>query len=89
MEKLSSLPWVFFWVAVTVWVVRNLIYSKFGRGIISIREDEIASDLMSVNTKQVKILAFVISSFLQALQAASLRISFNSSTPVLRYHKID
>ena len=63
MEKLTTLPWVFFWTALSVWVIRNLIYSNFGRGVLSVREDEIASDLMSVNTRQVKIIAFVVSSF--------------------------
>ena len=63
MEKLTTLPWVFFWTALSIWVIRNLIYSNFGRGVLSIREDETASDLMSVNTRQVKIIAFVVSSF--------------------------
>jgi branched-chain amino acid transport system permease protein len=63
MEKLTTLPWVFFWTALSVWVIRNLVYSNFGRGILSIREDETASDLMSVNTRQVKMIAFVVSSF--------------------------
>jgi len=63
MEKLTTLPWVFFWTVLSVWVIRNLVYSNFGRGVLSIREDEIASDLMSVDTRQVKIIAFVVSSF--------------------------
>jgi branched-chain amino acid transport system permease protein len=63
MEKLTTLPWVFFWTVLSLWVIRNLVYSNFGRGVISIREDEIASDLMSVNTRQVKLIAFVTSSF--------------------------
>jgi len=63
MEKLTTLPWVFFWTALSVWVIRNLVYSNFGRGVLAIREDEIAGDLMSVNTRQVKIIAFVVSSF--------------------------
>jgi branched-chain amino acid transport system permease protein len=63
MSKLTTLPWVFFWRVLSVWVIRNLVYSKFGRGVLSIREDEIASDLMSVNTRQVKIIVFVVSSF--------------------------
>lgn len=62
-RKLTTLPWVFFWVVVTVWVVRNFVYSKYGRGVLSVREDEIASDLMSVNTRRVKFLAFTVSSF--------------------------
>ena len=70
MEKLTTLPWVFFWVALCVWAVRNLVYSKFGRGVISIREDEVASELMSVNTKQVKMFAFVVSSFFAGIAGA-------------------
>ncbi|MDQ5985518.1 MAG: branched-chain amino acid transport system permease protein, livM [Syntrophus sp. SKADARSKE-3] len=63
MEKLTTLPWIFFWTVLSVWVIRNLVYSKYGRGILSIREDEVASDLMGVNTRMVKTMAFVVSSF--------------------------
>jgi branched-chain amino acid transport system permease protein len=63
MAKLTTLPWTFFWTVVALWVIRNFVYSNFGRGVLSIREDEIASDLMGVNTRQVKLLAFTISSF--------------------------
>jgi branched-chain amino acid transport system permease protein len=44
-------------------MIRNFVYSNHGRGVIAIREDEIAGELMSVNTRQVKLLAFTISSF--------------------------
>ena len=67
---LTTLPWTFIWVVVTVWVIRNFVYSNFGRGVLSIREDEIASDLMSVNSRQVKMLAFVISSFFAGVAGA-------------------
>ncbi|MDD5168560.1 MAG: branched-chain amino acid ABC transporter permease [Syntrophales bacterium] len=70
MEKLTTLPWVFFWTFLSVWVIRTLIYSKFGRGILSVREDEIAGDLMSVNTMQVKTIAFVVSSFFAGVAGA-------------------
>ena len=72
MEKLTTLPWVFFWTSLSVWVIRNLVYSNFGRGVLSIREDEIASDLMSVNTRQVKIIAFVVSSFFAGIAGGLL-----------------
>jgi branched-chain amino acid transport system permease protein len=62
-HKYTSLSWVFVWVVISVVVLRNLVYSNFGRGIIAVRDDEIAANLVSINTKQVKILAFVISSF--------------------------
>lgn len=63
MDKLTTLPWVFFWTLLTVWLIRNFIYSNFGRGVISIREDEIASGLMGVRTTEVKLQAFVVSAF--------------------------
>lgn len=69
-EKLTTLPWTFFWTVVAVWVIRNFVYSNYGRGVLSIREDEIASDLMSVNTRQAKLLAFIISSFFAGVAGA-------------------
>lgn len=63
MSKLTTLPWVFVWTVLSVWVIRNFVYSNYGRGVLAIREDEIAADLMGVNTRKVKMLAFVISSF--------------------------
>lgn len=69
-DKLTTMPWVFFWTVLAIWVIRNFIYSNYGRGVLSIREDEIASDLMSVNTRQVKLLAFVISSFFAGVAGA-------------------
>ncbi|MBI5443530.1 MAG: branched-chain amino acid ABC transporter permease [Deltaproteobacteria bacterium] len=63
MKKLTTLPWTFAWVALTLWILRNFVYSKYGRGVLAIREDETASELMSVRTRRVKFLAFSLSSF--------------------------
>lgn len=68
--RLTTLPWVFFWTVTLVWIVRNFVYSKYGRAVMAIREDEIASDLMSVNTKQVKFFAFMLSSFCAGIAGA-------------------
>jgi branched-chain amino acid transport system permease protein len=70
MDKLTTMPWTFLWVLIVIWVIRNYVYSNFGRGTLSIREDEIASDLVSVNTRRVKILTFVISSFFAGVGGA-------------------
>jgi len=61
--RLTTIPWVFFWTVLSLWVIRNFVYSNYGRGVLSIREDEVASGLMSVNTRQVKLLAFALSAF--------------------------
>ena len=72
MDKLTTLPWTFFWTAASIWLIRNLIYSNFGRGVLSIREDETAGELMGVNTRQVKVLVFVVSSFFAGVAGALL-----------------
>jgi branched-chain amino acid transport system permease protein len=70
MEKLTTLPWVFVWTVLSVWAIRNLVYSRFGRGILSIREDEIAAELSGVDTRRVKVVAFVVSSFFAGVAGA-------------------
>ena len=68
--RLTSVPWVFAWTVALVWLIRNFVYSRYGRGVQAIREDEIASDLMSVDTRRVKILAFMLSSFCAGIAGA-------------------
>jgi branched-chain amino acid transport system permease protein len=69
-DKYTTLVWALFWVVVTLWVIRNLIYSKFGRAVVAIREDEIAANAMGVRTREAKILAFVVSSFFGGVAGA-------------------
>ena len=64
MEKLTSLWWVYLVVILMVFLARNYVFSNFGRGVLSIREDETAAGLVSVNTRQIKVLTFVLSAFL-------------------------
>jgi len=63
MPRLTTLPWVLAWVVLTVYLCRNLVHSNFGRGIMAIREDEVAANLTSVNTRRLKIVAFMVSAF--------------------------
>jgi branched-chain amino acid transport system permease protein len=63
MDRLTNPFWVIFWTIICLYVIRNFVYSKFGRGALAIRSDETVAELMSVNTREVKIWAFVISSF--------------------------
>lgn len=50
-------------VVITIYVIGAIVNSRQGRAIISIREDETASELTGIPTAQFKILAFVISAF--------------------------
>ncbi len=67
---LTTLAWTFAWVVITIWSIRNLIYSKFGRAVVAIREDEIAANAMAVRTREAKIIAFVVSSFFAGIAGA-------------------
>jgi branched-chain amino acid transport system permease protein len=63
MPRLTNLFWVTAWVLITVLALRNLVNSNFGRGIMAIREDEMAANLTSVDTRRLKLYAFLISAF--------------------------
>jgi branched-chain amino acid transport system permease protein len=67
MDKLTTLPTVYLWVIIAVALARHVVYSRYGRGVLAIREDETAAELVGVNTRRVKILIFVFSAFLAGI----------------------
>lgn len=69
-SKMTTWPWLFASVVVTLVVIVNLINSSYGRAIISVREDEIAAELMGVNTTKYKVLAFVVGAMFAGLAGA-------------------
>jgi branched-chain amino acid transport system permease protein len=68
--KLTTWPWLFGGTVLTVLVIVNLVNSSYGRAIVSIREDEIASELMGINTTKYKVLTFVIGAMFAGLGGA-------------------
>lgn len=70
--KFTNVYWVFACLIVTIFVVRRFIDSKYGRSIIAIREDQIATELCSVNVRQAKTVAFALSAFLIGVSGALL-----------------
>jgi branched-chain amino acid transport system permease protein len=65
MDNLVSFPWLIFWtflvVVFSIYIIRNFVNSTMGKSIVAIRDDEIASELMTVNTRWLKIVAFMLS----------------------------
>lgn len=61
--KFSTFPIIFIIAILTVIIIRNIVYSTHGRALLSIRENEVASELVGINTTKYKILAFVIGAF--------------------------
>ena len=60
----ANLGWIFLFVALTLFFVRNIIYSRFGRAWIAIRDNEIAAETMGIDSTRYKILSFTFSAFI-------------------------
>ncbi|MDD2585065.1 MAG: branched-chain amino acid ABC transporter permease [Syntrophomonadaceae bacterium] len=68
--KLTTWPLLFGATIITIVVIVNIINSSYGRAIISVREDEIAAELMGVNTTKYKVLGFVVGALFAGLAGA-------------------
>jgi branched-chain amino acid transport system permease protein len=65
--KYSSVFWILLAVIITLALTIRLKYSSYGRAMLSIREDEIASQAVGVNITRLKVRAFVFSAFFAGL----------------------
>lgn len=66
MEDVAELPWMPIWVFIftvfCVWLMRRYVSSTFGKGVTAICQDEVAAEIMSVNTNKIKTITFMLSS---------------------------
>jgi branched-chain amino acid transport system permease protein len=71
MQEVVDIPWMMIWtwifVFLTILLIKRFVSSTYGKGIIAIREDEIAAEIMGVNTRRAKMIAFMLSSGLAGL----------------------
>jgi branched-chain amino acid transport system permease protein len=71
MEETVTLPWMPLWVLVftvlCVWLLRRYVSSTFGKGVTAICQDEVAAEIMSVNTNKIKTITFMLSSGLAGI----------------------
>ena len=74
----SSFIVAFVLVVITVFVVLNVINSRQGRAIMSIRDNRIAAESIGINITKYKLMAFVVSAFFAGI--AGVLYSHNIST---------
>ncbi|MFO7596353.1 MAG: branched-chain amino acid ABC transporter permease [Desulfocurvibacter africanus] len=71
MEQTLDLPWMVIWIFIgtvfTVWIIRRYVSSTYGKGVMAICQDEVAAEIMSVNTNHIKLVTFMLSSGLAGL----------------------
>lgn len=61
--RYSNYTWTYAIVIITLLVITNLVNSRHGRAIKSIRDNYIAAESIGIKVSQYKILAFVIAAF--------------------------
>ena len=74
--KLTTFPLLFVCAVIAILVVCKFTHSAPGRACLSIREDEIASEAMGINTTKYKVIAFVIGALLASLAGALFACNF-------------
>lgn len=79
----TNLWWTVGWAFWTVFVVKNLVGSSFGRALKAIRENEVAAEAMGVNLFRHKILAFGISGFFAGVAGGLFVTLISTVSPTL------
>ena len=59
----ANLPTVFLWTVACVWIINNFVRSTMGKALNAVRDDEMAANAMTVNTRKTKIIAFLFAAF--------------------------
>ncbi len=58
------------WLIICFFTIWRVLHSTYGRGFLSVREDEIAAEAMGINTTSMKVRSFVLSSFFAGVAGA-------------------
>ena len=79
----SNLYWTGGIAILAVLAILNIIYSKYGRAMKAVRDDEDAATAMGVNTFKVKTYAFTTSAFFEGVGGGLLAALLTSISPDL------
>jgi branched-chain amino acid transport system permease protein len=70
--KFSNFTVILIAAFLTVVIIRNLIESSHGRAMLSIRENELAAELVGINTTRYKVMAFTFGAFFAGIAGGLL-----------------
>jgi branched-chain amino acid transport system permease protein len=59
----ATLPVVFIWTVLCIWVINNFVRSTFGKSLNAVRDNYTAADAMTIDTKHTKFIAFLFAAF--------------------------
>ena len=78
----TTWTYAFVCLVITILVISNFTNSRHGRACVSIRENEVASDAMGINTTFYKVVAFAIGAFFAGVAGALYAHNFYIIQPV-------
>lgn len=71
MTKAVNLPWMMIWILIatglTVLIIYRFVNSSYGKGMLAIRDDEISAEIMGIDTRHIKVVAFMLSAGLAGI----------------------
>jgi branched-chain amino acid transport system permease protein len=59
----ANLPTVFLWTVACIWIINNFVRSTLGKALNAVRDEEMAANAMTVDTRRTKITAFLFGAF--------------------------
>jgi len=59
----ASLPVVFIWTVLSIWIINNFVRSTMGKALNAVRDGELAANAMTVDTRKTKMVAFLFAAF--------------------------
>ena len=59
----APLPIIFIWTMLCIWIVHNFVTSIMGKALNTVRDDEAASESMTIKTRKTKMTAFMFGAF--------------------------
>lgn len=59
----ATLPVVFIWMSLCIWVIHNFTTSVMGKALNTVRDNEAAANSMTINTRKTKMTAFMFGAF--------------------------
>ncbi|MCJ7434137.1 MAG: branched-chain amino acid ABC transporter permease [Anaerolineales bacterium] len=59
----ASLPVVFVWTMLCIWIINNFVQSTMGKALNAVRDNELAADAMTVDTRKTKMITFLFAAF--------------------------
>ncbi len=59
----ATLPVVFMWTVICIWIINNFVRSTMGKALNAVRDNYTAADAMTIDSKHTKFIAFLFAAF--------------------------